>query len=122
MYSIIPIDRWYYIKEQVIRGKLSHTFAPTHESSLRQFGSEFKIVSPADITTEKVRQWYDWMRFEKKSGLKESTGQGFIFGPRAFLGWLVDCEKLRENVALKLELDEFPGYRTGGGRSTSEMI
>jgi integrase len=96
-----------YIKEQVFRGKLSHTFAPNRKSSLLQFGRVFKIMSPVDITTDKARQWYDWMRFEKQPALKESTAQGYIFGLRAFLGWLVDRSKLRENVALKLELDEY---------------
>ena len=95
-----------YIKEQVHRGKLSHTFAPTRQSSLAQFGKLFKIMSPADITSDHVRKWYDWMRYDKTPPLKESTAQGYIFGLRAFLGWLVDRDKLRENVALKLEMDE----------------
>lgn len=110
--DLVPIDSYVkevkaYIKEQVIRGKLSHTFAPTRESSLRQFGDKYSITSPADITTDKVRQWYDGMRFEKKPALKESTAQGYVFGLRAFLGWLVDRDKLRENVALKVDMDEY---------------
>jgi integrase len=95
-----------YLKDQLHRGKLSHTFAPTRESSLRQFAKVFKIMSPADVTTDHVRKWYDWMRYDKTPALKESTSQGYIFGLRAFLGWLVDRDKLRENVALKLELNE----------------
>jgi integrase len=110
--DLVPINSYIkevksYIKEQVIRGKLSHMFAPTRESSLRQFGDKFRITSPIDITTDKVRQWYDWMRYEKEPALKEGTAQGYIFGLRAFLGWLVDREKLRENVALKVEMDEY---------------
>ena len=110
--DLVPINSYIkevkaYVREQVIRGKLSHMFAPTRESSLRQFGDKFKIMSPADITTDKVREWYDWMRYEKKPALKESTAQGYVFGLRAFLGWLVDRDKLRENVALKVELDEY---------------
>jgi len=96
-----------YIKEQVARGKLSHTFSPTRESSLRQFGNIYKILSPVDVTTDKVREWYNWMRYQKKPRLKESTAQGYVFGLRAFLGWLVDRDKLKENVALKVEMDEY---------------
>ena len=93
--DLVPINSYIkevksYVRDQVIRGKLSHMFAPTRESSLRLFGSTYRIMSPADITEDKVRQWYDWMRFEKQPALKEGTAQGYIFGLRAFLGWLVD--------------------------------
>ena len=40
--DLVPINSYIkvvkgYVREQVIRGKLSHMFAPTRESSLRQF-------------------------------------------------------------------------------------
>jgi integrase len=110
--DLLPINSYEhevaaYIKDQVQRRKLSHTFAPTRLSSLKQFGAAYKILSPLDITEDKVKRWYDWMRYEKKPPLTESTARGYIFGMRAFLGWMVDRGKLRENVALGLELDEF---------------
>jgi hypothetical protein len=46
------------------------------------------------------------MQHEKQPKLRDSTAQGY-FGLRAFLGWLVDRDKLRENGALKVELDEY---------------
>ena len=101
--ELLPINSYKhevaaYIKEQVIRGKLSHTFSPTRESSLRQFGKAFKITSPIDITTAKVKEWYDWMRYEKSSARVSAT--------RATRGWSNRLQCRRTGLLMERNLTD----------------
>ena len=109
--ELAPVDAYRhelerYIRTQVASGRLSAGLAPIRKSTLLGFAKRYEILSPDKITTDQVKDWYNWMRREKKPHLRESTAQAYLFGLRAFLRWLVENNQLRENVALKVKLDE----------------
>jgi integrase len=108
--TLAPVDTFAhevrnYIRTQEASGRLSPGLAPIRENTLLNFATQYGIVTPDQITSDKVKEWYNWMRLEKTPALRESTAQAYIFGLRAFLGWLVDRGALRQNVAAKVELD-----------------
>ena len=108
--TLAPVDTFAhevrnYIRVQEASGRLSPGLAPIRQKTLLNFGEQYRIVTPEQITSDKVKEWYHWMRFEKEPALRESTAQAYIFGLRAFLRWLVERGALRENVAAKVKLD-----------------
>ena len=108
--TLAPVDTFahevrHYIRAQESSGRLSPGLAPTREQTLLNFAMRYGIVRPEQITSDKVKEWYNWMRYDRTPVLRESTAQAYVFGLRAFLRWLVERGALRQNVAATVKLD-----------------
>lgn len=95
-----------YIADQTRLGILSRTFAPSRLYVLRAFARDAGVESIADLSKDRVERWLEAKR-EGSGGadpVRPGTIESYLMSVRAFCGWLVDKNKLRENPTLKIEL------------------
>jgi integrase len=95
-----------YVTRQLEMRKFTRNSAENRRAVLRCAADFFEVTEPARLSAEDVRRWYDWLKHRPDRPLTESTAQSYVMMLRGFLRSMVEQNKLRDNVAKKIEFAE----------------
>ena len=92
-----------YIQHQYKAGIFTRASVANRTAILNAWADEMSATEARAISTERLQQWYEWLKQRKTKPLTESTAHSYLLIVRGLFNHLVKQNKLRDNPAAGVE-------------------